>query len=349
MMPEPRASADLSKLRALVFQDGWKMESIHQNWTTEKVTSTLTLKKDGQQADFVSNEEDVWFFLATHRPLPDRNGELKMVQTDTSKYYADMEHFVDMDGAKLRRALEHTRRTGAPETKGGEEIFRRVVLSNQRKPGDIEFLFQHHFTITAAFLIQSTHAIEVLKNLHAVLPDTEKYREIVEKALSKSLSKEMRSNSIGAFQTFSSWINLEREQRRIGDQARHHGTVMKLLSIVGQLPGDEAAPFLLDLTRRSLELCRPFFRALLSGLSHEGAAAIDLDCGFEDEVAQLKKFGLEALVAHVDPKIRNSEAHIDSEVRHAERKVIVRSCAGTAEYGYQEIAETLKVLSKGVV
>ena len=115
------------------------------------------------------------------------------------------------------------------------------------------------------------------------------------------------------------------------------------------MPGEEATPFFLDLCRRFLELSRGFLRTLLKALHHSGNSTIVLDCGFEEEVAQLRAAGLGDLVKHIDPKIRNSESHLDSQVIAGEQKEIVSSRAGDAECTYQQLGKTLDVLRKGVI
>lgn len=330
------ASPDLEKLRALIFREKWQL--IKTNIDLNVMRADVILHRAAEKLELSSTAPDFFMFVAKMRLLPDREGRIEFRQTNTTKYYDSIDHFIDDGGLKLKAAMKRVlaRQAGItlPEAL---ELLKRVAVQKRRLPTDIPHLNTHYYEILALLTLYSREILAKIKELEKRMPTAALLGTEIESALRSSLAPALARTPIEALGLFASWIDLEHTQQQVSTQAAYHNALFNMLISRGEIPGPEALAYIADICRRFQELTRSYFQALMKATWLRIGVEPLPSKGFEWEVAQLKTMGFSAILQGVDPKVRNSESHLETVIVHDKRAVHFNTDNGTAIYTYDDV------------
>lgn len=338
-------SEDLKGLRRLIFQEQWTLKHITISFAPD-MSAEVELVKNADIKKIKSSEPDYFFFVAQQRVLPDRNGKHRFFQVDIEKYEKALDRLIDLDGVKLKsatqRVLAGNSQISYPEA---DSLLTRIFVDGKRDSADIEKLSGCLFEIDGLFTVRAKILLEKARSLEKRLPTASKLREEIDRALLNTLIPTLEERPLEILKIFRSWINLSEQDRRLRDQAQYHNWLFAMLVARGSAPGPESISYLLDIYRRFSELTRGYIQALLNATEKDGGTKPQ---GFGDEVAALAARGFPTISKIVDPRIRHSESHLNSEILPGNR-VRINADIGSVDYSFEEIAEMTRLLKEEVV
>ncbi|MFH1737530.1 MAG: hypothetical protein ABIH23_00885 [bacterium] len=338
---------DLSTLRDLHFCQGWRITSISLDIMAGR--SSVELEKDGKTRRIESEEPELLFTLGSFKEGYDRDGKARFERVHTDAYYDDMEFFIDEDNRRLRAAVDSIRNRKTPiDTPTAVGAITRLVFEQDYSPTILALIRNRYFDVMAHAIVWMKENHDSTKKLQAKLPESRRISESVEKHLLNRLLPPFQSNPLKTIRDFYSIIDLDHEAARITEQKQYYSALMGILSEKGSLPGPDGARFLSDIYRRFAELSRPFIKGLIS-FEPSADAGASSKLSYEDEVALVRKMGLADLVRHLEPKVRNSEAHVSTRIIESERAILFQSSQGSTKKSFQRIAEMTTALTQAVV
>lgn len=338
-------SKDLRELRCLIFQEKWALETFSFSMADE-LSAEAVISRGSERRTISSKEPDFFFFIVSQRSLPDRDGNPRFFEVDTNKYEADLELFIDEGHAKLKAATQRVLTGKASITlPEADALLKRVFLEDMRRPEDISRLAGTYYEIAGLHTVKAKMLHDQARALEKKLPQAKALREEIDKTLLNRLMPMLHSNPFQCLKTFHSWIDLQQQDRRLKEQARYHNWLFAMLSARGTTPGDEGVSYLLDIYRRFSELARAYIQALLKATD---GPTVRQPKGFDDEVAALAERGFPTIALVLDPRIRHSESHLNTELLPG-RKVRIVADSGSVEYSHSQVAEMTRRLKEEVV
>ena len=367
---------DLIRLRNLLFQQGYTIQSYElrpdgptkaintanegikfifdsQNLVTK---TTLVLKNNKDQIVFTSNERDVLLYTSTFHKTLDKDGNWAFqCYTDNENYYKTIDLLVDNDGSKRKTAYDKISKGEFRPGYNPEQLIRKFLLTGYRKnKKKFEALRTDYFEILVNQVLILKKYLEMdkkLKNERLGYAELSKSaREILEKGF------QTEENQIKNFLAYHKSIDIDIEEitKKIQEEKDYHHQLFE--SFAQKAPYSEIkivskAP--LDVYRRYCELSSHFINAL----------RISIEIGKGDKnTADYKKFVTNVeilrsipeyavLVKTIEPRIRHSESHINTEidektgiVRFTEKKGKNRKIL--CEYPLNEISKMILQLDR---
>lgn len=338
-------SDELLELRRLLFQEKWTLNSISISLSMELI-AVAELSKGQEHKRISSAAPDFCIFLAGQRSLPDREGNPRFFKVDTEKYEADLDLFIDEGNAKLKAAAKKVLAGQARiSLQEASALLKRVFLEDKRIPEDIAKLVDCYFEIDGLYTVRAKVLHNNARALEQKLPQAKTLREEIDRALLNRLMPALEENPFQCLKTFHSWIDLELQDRRLKEQAQYHNWLFAMLAARGTAPGEEGISYLLDIYRRFSELARAYIQALLKATD---GPDIPKPRGFDEEVSALASRGFPAIAKILDPRIRHSESHLNTQLLPGQKVRIVAD-AGSVEYSFAQVADMTKRLKEEVV
>lgn len=343
------SSNDFLRLRDLLFQQGYTIQSIelklngpntatniankcltftfdNQNIMTK---TTLVLKEENNQIVFTSYERDVLLYASTFHKSLDKDGNwIFQGYTNNECYYATIEQLIDTDGAKRKTAYNRVVKGEFKPEYDPEKLIRKFLLTGYRKnKKKFEVLRRDYFEILISQALILSKYLEMdkkLKNERERLGYAELSKvtgEILEKGF------QTKDNQIKNFLVYHKFIDIDIEEitHRIQEEKDYHKKIYDSfaqnapytdIKIVGKVP--------LDVYRRYCELSSHFINALR--ISVELGKGIDEISPYKKFITNVeilkavKEYGI--LIKAIEPRIRNSESHINTEI--CEKSALVR-------------------------
>lgn len=340
------SSDDLQKLRKLLFEEKYAIQEINikfdghssiienENRTTVNlgsdniINTTITLKKDGAQKIFTSIEQDVLFYASSfHRTLDKDGNWVFQCFTDNISYYGAIEQLIDKDGVKRKKALDRIAKHEFQPKYDPEKFLVKFLLSDERKnKKKFELLRQDYFEILVNQALVLKNHLEKDKKLKKERPEYAKISKAIEEILQKGFQVE--ENQLKNYLAYHKLIDIDIEditKRILVEKNFHHeiydsfarGPPRTDISVVGKVP--------LDVYRRYCELSSHFINALRIAIERANQP--------EEKNIQYKKFiknveiirskpEYAIIVQSIEPRIRHSESHINTEID--EQNAVVR-------------------------
>ncbi len=332
------SSEDLQKLRKLLFEEKYAIQEINikfdghssiiknENRATVNLgsdnitTTTITLKKDETQIIFTSIEQDVLFYASSfHRTLDKDGNWVFQCYTDNNCYYGAIEQLVDKDGVKRKNALDRIAKHEFQPKYNPEKLLVKFLLSDKRKnKKNFELLRQDYFEILVNQALVLKNYLDKDKELKKERPEYAKISKAIEEILQKGF--QIDENQIKNYLAYHKFIDIDLEDitKRIQVEKDFHHKIYDSfardspytdIGVVGKVP--------LDVYRRYCELSSQFINAL--------RISIELESQPEIKIIQFKKFvnnvGIlkskpeyASIVESIEPQIRHSESHINTEI-----------------------------------
>jgi hypothetical protein len=337
---------DLALFRELHFRQGWRVNGMLFDIMAGRCS--VELEKDGGTHKIESQEPELLIALAHFKQGYGRDGVAKFTQVKSiDSYENDLDSFIDEDNTRLRAAVDSIRRRETPiDTPTAINVVDALVFKQDYSVQNLQILRTHYFDIQAHNIVwlQANHT--KCKVLYQKLPKSGHLADILGKHMLNRLLPRFHINPLETIRDFNRLVDVDHQATRIMEQQAYYVALMQILSTTGTVPGADGVRFLSDIYRRFAELSRPFVQALIQ-LDPQGTRPKKLS--YDDEVEWIKKMGLGDLARNLEPKIRNSEAHVSTEIRAKEQRAIYRSTNGEASRSFKEIAELADEASKGIV
>jgi len=331
-------SEDLIRLRNLLFQQGYTIQSYElrpdgptkaiktandgiefifedQNLVTK---TTVVLKNKEDQIVFTSDERDVLLYTSTFHKSLDKDGDwVFQCYTDNESYYKTIDLLIDNDGSKRKSAFDRIIRGEFKPSYNPEKLIRKFLLTGYRKNRKkFEVLRTDYFEILAHQVLILKKYLEMdkkLKNERLGYAELSKAaREILEKGFQTD------ENQIKNFLAYHKSIDIEIEEitKKIQEEKDYHHQLFE--SFAQKAPYREIkivskAP--LDVYRRYSELSSHFINALRISIEIKGDKNAAAYKKFVTNVEILRSIPeYSGLVKTIEPRIRHSESHINTEI-----------------------------------
>ena len=342
-------SEALTRFRDLHYRENWTVLSVELDLNI--MEAKVILSHDGQEVPISSKEPDFFMTVAKLRPLPDSLGKFRFSPVDLEGFYSDIEYFLDDGNSKLKKAMQQVIAGDKRiELRAALATLKRILTEKQGNVArDCVVVKNNYFEIVALITLYSKNLLAGFEKLEQRLPRAVDFRREIETALQSSLFRTLEKNPIETARVFYSWIDQEKIQRQISRQSSYVGYLYAMLARRGEVPGEEGILYQLDFCRRFLELTRPFYMALLKANWYKNKVDQVNSQGFEWEIAELRKVGFEKVLLGIEPKLRNSESHLDTEIFHSEQSVRFNTNSGASTYTYRQIVEMSDALQKAIV
>ena len=315
------ASKDFENLMDLLFQQGRRIEKV-----------TTTIKGDGTEQThisfigttdtFSSNEADVvkYTFHLQHTIDSDGNYELVAVK-DIGQYYEDIHFLVDKDGSKQRQAFRDLVEGRYTFDFDPDELIEEFLLSNNRKSKKFLKLKTEHFHIAAFFAYTSAQVLQQYGVLKSNAPEVEAYHDALDRIYMKAFRSDpnfvknyIRHNTSNDFDL----MNFVTQLRAVAQ----HTDLMKTVFSHGGMPTSQGIQFLLDTYRRYAEACvKPLNLWRIAQEIASGNPSPKRTRSAEENKAILQPI-LGSLLDCYDPRVRNSESHLSTEIDAPNEQVL---------------------------
>jgi hypothetical protein len=369
------SSDDLHRLRSFLFQEGYTIQNIElkvdgrskptktenqglliefgQDVSTE---TTFTLKKENEQIIFSSNERDVLLYGSTFHKSLDHDGNWTFqCYSNNECYYQTIDQLIDKDGIKRKSALERIAKGEFKPDYDPEKVIRKFLLAKNRKnKKNFEALRRDYFEI---LVNQALILNEHLKQDKKLQTERSGYAEL-SKLTREILDNGFKTNEnlIKSFLAYHKFIDIDIDDIStiIQDQREYHQRIYGLfakespstdIKIVGKAP--------LDVYRRYCELASHFINALrISVELGNGVEKIKPYKKFTENVEFLRSIKeYEVLVKAIEPRIRHSESHINTEICEKTATVRITEKKGKerivlCEYPINEISTMILQLDR---
>lgn len=341
------SSTDFGKLMDLIFQQKKAIETI-----------SLEVKNNGKETvhiqfndktDFRSSETDVADYVTTLRQGVDEEGNVKFKPfKDLNKYFEETREFVDKDNSKLHKAVADLKQGKYKFSFDPDKLIEEFLVSKNRKSKKFLPLKTEYFHIAAHQFIQSGVILghfNMKKKIDAKFDSNyKKIDDIFRKAFRndpnfiKNYLKQKNTNNFD-FEDFVKQIN----------SVTSYTIALKDIFPTQGVEGEKGIGFVLDIYRRYAEGCvKPLNLLRIGKELNDGISSPKLHLSASKNKRLLLP-DLGSLLDCYDPRIRNSESHISTEIDKQKSKVIITDArAGKrkilAEYTFQEIIEMTNVI-----
>jgi hypothetical protein len=323
------SSDDLNCLRNLLFQDRYSIQEIVIKYGDgDKATNTIfTLKKENKKIEFSSCEDDIFLYGSSfHRSLDHNGNWILSSYADDESYYQTIDQLFDKDEVKKKVAYERIVNGSYRPHYDSEKLLRKFILSHNRKNiNKFKNLREDYFEILINQALILNKYLELDKKLQQERLGYAELSKKIEIILRNSFLK--TDNPVKNFLDYHKTIDLNIEDilKKIQEEKDYHYKIYELIK--KDLPNKDIknlGKVPLDIYRRYCELSSHFINAIR--ISVERGNGNDNPIPYKkflSNVEFLKSIPEYAiLVKGIEPQIRHSESHINTEID--EKTAIIR-------------------------
>jgi hypothetical protein len=342
------ASKDFENLMDLLFKKGQRIEKVTTNFNGDG-TEQAHISFIGATDTFSSKEHDVvrYTFHLRHTIDSDGNYELVAVK-DIEQYYRDIDFLQDAEQSKIQQAYRDLAAAGYAFDFDPDELIEEFLLSNNRKSRKFSKLKSEHFHIAAHCMIAAAHALQQYELLKSKTPGFETYHYAIEKVYMKAFRSDPNfvKNYIQHKTTNDfNLVNFMTQVRAI----TQHTELMKTIFPKDGLPGNQGIQLLLDAYRRCAEACVKPLNLLRIGQEIASGDPCPVRTRSAGENRDILQPVLGSILDCYDPRIRNSESHLSTEVDASNGQVLFyKDDKGQHEflvtYSYAELANMTNMI-----
>jgi hypothetical protein len=334
------ASDDYGRLMQLIFRDHKRVEKIEVTLGQQTDSSTLTFA-DG--STFQSGEHDVVMYALHLKQGVDSEGNPSLtVFKDLTRYYADIQFLADQDHAKLRAAMSALQSGQYMFSFDPDELLTTFHVSKRRKSADFMPLKTEHHYVAAHNLLQSQIALARLEQIERENPGFMQAHLAIDRLFMRAFRTDenfirnyLRQQSVAAF-------DLDDFITQARSIVGHVDALQYVFSSQG-MPVEKGISFLLDSYRRYAEGCvKPLnLLRIAKEVADGNPSPKSKKSAMQNK--QVLQAELGDLLTCYDPRIRNAESHLSTEVDRTHDKVRFTSGKSrkrtvVAEYSFQELA-----------
>jgi hypothetical protein len=323
------ASKDFKDLMDLLFKKNLRIEKI----TTSPYsggTGHTQISFVGSTDTFSSTEPDVVNYALHIRQTIDSDGNYELVAfKDLEQYYRDVNFLLVADQRKLIQQAYHDLVEGRYIFDfDPDKLIEEFLLSNNRKSNKFSKLKSEYFHIAAYCMNAAARAVQQYEQMKSKSPGLESYHQAVDRVYMKAFRSDPNFVKNYLLHKTTNDFNLVHFMTQVRTITQHI-ELMKTIFSKGGMQGDQGIQLLLDSYRRCAEACvKPL------NLLRIGKEIVDGDpCPRKTKSATANRAILQPILGSIldcyDPRIRNSESHLSTEVpRDTQRGCISRIGSG---------------------
>jgi hypothetical protein len=307
------ASKDFEDLMDLLFKKGQRIEKVTTNLNGDSI-GQAHISFIGAIDTFSSKEPDVVKYTLHLRHTINSDGNYELVAfKDIEQYYRDVDFLLIAEQPKLHQACRDLAEARYTFDFDPDELIEKFLLSNNRKSRKFSKLKSEHFHIAAHCIITASRALQQYELLKSKTPGFETYHYAIEKVYMKAFRSDPNfvKNYIQHKTTNDfNLVNFMTQVRAI----TQHTELMKTIFPKDGMPGNQGIQLLSDTYRRCAEACVKPLNLLRIG---QELASGD-PCPGRTKSAGENRAILQPILGSIldcyDPRIRNSESHLSTEV-----------------------------------
>jgi len=305
-------SIDFKDLMELLFNKKQRIERFTINFNgngTEQAHITFI----GSADTFSSKEPDVVTYALHLRKTIDSKGNYELVAfKDIEQYYRDIDFLLDAERSKLNQAYRDLAEARYTFDFDPDMLIEEFLLSSNRKSKKFSKLKSEHFHITAHCMNEARRALQQYELLKKT-PGFEAYHHAIEKVYMKAFRSDPNfvKNYIQHKTTNDfNLVNYVTQIRAI----TQHTELMKTIFPKDGMPGNQGIQLLLDTYRKCAEACVKPLNLLRIGQEIASGDPCPERTKSAEEVRAILQPVLGSILDCYDPRIRNSESHLSTEV-----------------------------------
>jgi len=315
--------------------------------------ATIVLEKEGKQIILESDEADFILYIVELRQIADTTGEHKFTRVkDLNQYNADVEHLIDEDHSKLKKAADEIRSGKFTFTYDPPKLIDEFLRS-QRNVKDKKFLplkRDYHYILANACLI-SEEMLKAHKRLTRKYPEAEKIIHAVDKIMK---SFRPTGNPIKDYKFYRKYLTFDIDEvgQRMSTQLPDADDIMKEFIRRSKVDANIALPRMMNIYARFLDILSPMLNLVRTGLElKRGNKSPNKRCELAENIRILKsdtEFG--PLFGCLDEQIRHASAHASFRIDKAVRKVYLMDERGSKgkivrTYTFDELTNMINLMN----
>jgi hypothetical protein len=315
------ASKDFENLMDLLFKKGQRIEGFTTHLNGDS-TGQAHISFIDSADTFSSKEPDVVKYTLHLRHTIDSDGNYELVAfKDIEQYYRDVDFLLNAEQPKLCQAYRDLAEARYAFDFDPDELIEEFLLSNNRKSKKFFKLKSEHFHIAAHCMIAAAHALQRYEQLKSQTPEFETYHYAIEKVYMKAFRSDpnfvknyIQHKTMNDFNL----VNFMTQVRAI----TQHTELMKTIYPKDGMPGNQGIQLLLDAYRRCAEACVKPLNLLRIGQEIAGGDPCPERTKGAGENRAILQPILGSILDCYDPRIRNSESHLSTEVDATDGQVL---------------------------
>ena len=340
------ASNDYIRLMHLIFGDHKRVEKIEVTLGQQTDSSTVTFT-DG--STFQSAEFDVAMYALQLKHNVDSEGNPTLTAyKDLNRYYADIQLLADPDHAKLHTALAAIQSGQYAFSFDPDALLTTFLVSQRRKSAEFMPLKTEHHHVAAYNLLESQSALARLQHVEQLNPGFMQVHLSMDRLFMRAFRTD--TNFVRSYLRQQSTTSFDladfiKQARSIID----HADALQSIFPAQGMPAEKGISFLLDSYRRYAEGCvKPLnLLRMVKELADGNPSPNPKKSAMKNK--QVLQSELGTVLNGYDPRIRNSESHLNTEVDKTHQKVKITDGrsgkrAVVAEYGFHELAMMMNEL-----
>ncbi len=307
------ASNDFNNLMDLLFEQKHRIENVTTNLGNNG-TGRVRISFAGVTDTYSSIEPDVVRYALHLKNTIDSDGNYELVAIkDLEQYYRDIDFLYDPEKSKINQAYRDLVEGQYIFEFDPDELVEEFLLSNNRKSKKFSKLKSEHFYITAHCLDQAKGALQRYEEMKEKTPGIERCHLAIEQIYIKAFRSDRNfvKNYIQHKTTNDfSLVNFMAQVKAI----TQHIELMKTIFSTGGMPGNHGIQLVLDTYRRYAEACVKPLNLLRIGQE----LFLGDPCPRLTKSAAANKSILQPILGAIldcyDPRIRNSESHLSTDI-----------------------------------
>lgn len=350
------ASQDFIDLMTKLHEERYDVLSIKINANrvgdSFSTVAAIVLEKGGEQIILQSSEIDFIKYLVELRGVVDIDGEYRFRRLkDLNQYPTDVEHLIDKDHGKLKKAAKEIV-TGEftftyDEHKVIDEFLRSE--SNVKNEKFLRLKRDYHYILANSFLI-SEEMLRAHKRLKRKYPEAERIIQAVD-TIMKSFWP--TGNAIKDYKFYRSYLKFDIDglSKRMSTELPVADDTIKEFIRRGEIDADIAIPKMMDIYGRFIELSAPMINLIRIGLElKRGNSSPNGEYKLGQNIKILKSdLDYGPLFGCLDEQIRHADAHVSRRIDKAARKVYLLDARGSREqikgsYTFDEFTDMINLM-----
>lgn len=303
---------------------------------------------------FVSDEADVAEYAWHLKQTVDSDGEYELINfKNLEQYYKDIEFLLDKNSTNTQQAGKDLADGKYTFSFDPDKLIEEFILSKKRKSKRFMPLKTENFYIIAYEMGESARALKMKEKMQSRSVDFERHYLGCEAVYAKAFRNQpnfiknfLKQKSTNDFSLLDYSLQVQ--------SVMQHVNIMKDLFPKQGMPAHKGVSLLLDMYRRYAESCvKPLNLLRIAQEISSGNSSPDLKKSAGENKRILQPVMGDLLECY-DPRIRNSESHLSTEIDAGNKKVrVYRTIRGNrnlqVEYTFQEIANMTNGLMHNLV
>lgn len=337
------ASKDFQVLMDLLFKKSLRIEKITVS-PYSGGTGHTDISFVGSTVTFSSTEPDVVdYALHVHQTInSDGNYEL-VAFNDLDQYFRDTDFLFKDEQLKLNRAARDLAEGRYSFDFDPDELIEEFLLSSNRESNRFSRLKSGHFHIAAYCANAAAYALRQYEQVKAKTPGIEGYHQAIDKVYMRAFRSDPNFVKNYIRRKTSNDFNLVNYMIQV-KAITQHVELLKTIFARGGIHVDQGIHLLLDSYRKSAEACVKPLNLLRIGLEIANGDPCPKRTKGAEANKSILQSSLGAMLDCYDPRIRNSESHLSTEIDAKNGQVFFFDDANgrhefLVKYSYFELAD----------